>query len=120
MTAKEIIYQVCDYFHVDEDFINTTKRNEEIIKVKHLAVYFIKRFTELSHTSTGRLFVGRNSSYDHASVTHAVNAVNNRYDTDQGYRKQVDEIDKLIQGEIDRYDYYENIEVWGENDFYTK
>ena len=118
MTAKEIIYQVCDYFHVDENFINTTKRDEEIIKVKHIAVYFIKKYTDLTHKGAGRYFVGRNSYYDHASVIHAVNAVNNRYDTDPIYRKQVDEIDMLISGKIASEIYYEHSEIYMENDFY--
>ena len=118
MTAKEIIHEVCNYFHVGTDYIETNERFGEIIKIKHLAVYFVKKYKDYSLAATGRYFIGNNLVFDHASVLHAVRSVNNQYDTDRHYRNQVDELNGIIESKMRDYEYQETEDVWGQNDFF--
>ena len=117
MTAKEIIREVCNYFYVGVDYIETNKRVGDIIKIKHLAVYFVKKYKDYSLAATGRYFRGQNLVFDHASVINAVRSVNNQYDTDRHYRSQVDELNGIIASKMKDYE-LQDTEVWGQNDFF--
>lgn len=122
ITADKIISIVADYFHVDKNYIKTSKRKLEIIKIKHLAIYFVKKDAKLSLRETGDYFIGKNKILDHASVLHAINSVNNQYDTNIYYRKQFDDIEKLIEKEKESIAHLEKMmvdEVYQETDFYT-
>ena len=120
MTAKEIINVVCDYFKVDPGYIATNSRKGDIIKIKHLAIYFVRGYTTQSLTSVGSYFVGTNPALDHCSVLHAVSQVENQVDTDPRYRKQFNEIDEIIRYK-NRYANMpdEDVFEFQGNDFYT-
>ena len=103
MTSKEIISAVCGYFKVDPGYIATNSRKGEIIKIKHLAIYFVRSYTAQTLTSVGTHFVGQNPMLDHCSILHAIKQVENQVDTNAGYRKQFNEIDEIIRYK-NRYD----------------
>lgn len=117
-----IISTVADYYHINLSEIKSRRRKMDLIKYKHISIYFIKQFTELSLTRIGQEFPGRNGYLDHATVLHAIQSVGNQIDTNKGYKKQVDEIKSKIFDEIEsiiNINYKRYYEVYQENDFYT-
>ena len=67
-------------------------RKKEIVIARQVAMYFSKDFTNNSLKSIGFHFGGR----DHSTVIHAVQSVNDMIDTDNIFRKNVEEIKKRI------------------------
>ena len=102
---------------MNEDDVFTICRKGELIKCKHIAIYFVKQYTNLTLSGIGNYFPGRSGRFDHASVLHAVNSVKNQYETNRLYRAEIDELVKRLDNMIeDTRDVY--IEVFMENDFY--
>ena len=117
LTVRTITTEVANYYQVNEDEVFTICRKGELIKCKHIAIYFVKQYTNLTLSGIGNYFPGRNGRFDHASVLHAVNSVKNQYETNRLYRAEIDDLVKRLDNMIeDARDVYD--EVYMENDFY--
>jgi hypothetical protein len=85
-------------------------RKREYVEARHLAMFFIKKYTSLTLTKIGMLFGGR----DHTSVLAALERVNDlqfyseyklrfvEYDTEIGKIVKMNTTDQLIKYEIKR------------------
>jgi chromosomal replication initiator protein len=84
---------ISEYFHVKMDDLKDKTRKKEIVIARQLAMYFAKEYTNHSLKSIGYHFGGR----DHSTVIHAVQSVNDMYDTDSRFRNSVEELKKKLK-----------------------
>ncbi len=84
---------VSEYFKIPVDMLKAKTRKKEIVMARQLAMYFSKEYTSHSLKTIGYHFGGR----DHSTVIHAVQTVNDMYDTDQSFKKAVDELRKKLK-----------------------
>ncbi len=84
---------VSEFFKVSIDQLKDKTRKKEIVMARQLAMYFSKEYTNLSLKSIGYHFGGR----DHSTVIHAVQTVNDQYDTDNNFKKSLDELRKKLK-----------------------
>ncbi len=84
---------VSEFFKVSIDQLKDKTRKKEIVMARQLAMYFSKEYTNLSLKTIGHHFGGR----DHSTVIHAVQTVNDLYDTDSSFKKSVDDLRKKLK-----------------------
>ena len=70
-TADVIIDEVCKFYNTEPDLLRGQGRTKEISQARQIAMYQIRRMTNLSLKEIGREFDNR----DHATVLHAINSV---------------------------------------------
>ena len=83
---------VSKYFHISIEEMKDKARKKEIVIARQVAMYFSKDFTNNSLKSIGFHFGGR----DHSTVIHAVQSVNDMIDTDNFFKKNIEEINRRI------------------------
>ena len=92
ITIDHIIKTVCEYLNLDIERFNSPERTRDIAQARQIAMYLAKQHTKAPLTSIGSAIGGRN----HATVLHSCKAVSNLIDTDKLFRRQVEEIEKLV------------------------
>lgn len=97
VTQKEISVAriaeiVCQYYNIDEQSLNSSKRTRELAQARQVAMYLAKQHTKLPLAAIGAAIGGRN----HATVLHSFKQVTNMLDTDKLFRSQIEEIEKMI------------------------
>lgn len=92
VTIEHIIEVVCKYLNLDFERFNSTERTREIAQARQIAMYLSKQHTKAPLTTIGSAIGGRN----HATVLHSCKAVSNLMETDKSFRRQVEEIEKLV------------------------
>ena len=92
MTLEHIIEVVCKDLHLDFERFNSTERTREFAQARQIAMYLSKQHTKAPLTTIGSAIGGRN----HATVLHSCKAVSNLMETDKSFRRQVEEIEKLV------------------------
>ncbi|MBR5456419.1 MAG: chromosomal replication initiator protein DnaA [Bacteroidaceae bacterium] len=93
LTIEEIVKKAADYYGVEPESINTRSRKREIVLVRQIAMYFAKKYLDLSTAKIG-LYVGNR---DHATVLHACKTIANLADTDKQFRTELSEIENSLQ-----------------------
>ena len=69
-TPGLIISQVCKFYSVDEITLRGSQKNKGIAEARQVAMYLVRRLTNLSLPDIGREF-----ARDHSTVHHAINKV---------------------------------------------
>ena len=93
LTIEEIVKKVSDYYGVEPESINTRSRKREVVLVRQVAMYFAKKYLDLSTAKIG-LYIGKR---DHATVLHACKTIANLADTDKQFRTELGEIENSLQ-----------------------
>lgn len=105
ISPVEIINAVCIYYEIPVEDLMTNARFYDIIKPKHIAIYLIRKYSNLSFRSIGILF-----NKDHSTSIHACNSVRNQIYLYKDYAEEIAEIE-------DRLFFGEEVEIFMENDF---
>ena len=92
ITIDRLIEVVCQYLNLDFARFNSSERTREIAQARQIAMYLAKQHTKAPLTTIGASIGGRN----HATVLHSCKAVSNLIETDKAFRRQVEEIEKLV------------------------
>ncbi len=92
VTIDHIIEVVCKYLNMDRERFNSIERKREIAQARQIAMYLAKQHTKAPLTAIGAAIGGRN----HATVLHSCKAVQNLLETDKIFRRQVEEIEKMV------------------------
>jgi len=71
INGEKIAKAVCSFYSYSVADVRSGKRNKDLALVRHIAMYFMKRFTDHSLQEIGN-FWGRK---DHSTVLHAINKV---------------------------------------------
>ena len=67
LSAEEVITTVASFFNIKPADLKGKRRLKQFVRPRHLAMWLIRKHTELSFPDIGRAFGGR----DHATVQHA-------------------------------------------------
>ena len=87
---------VADYFNIELEVMKSKVKKREIVIPRQVAMYFCKRFTQLTLQLIGENFGGR----DHSTVIHALESVEDMMKVDQNFKNQVDELYKKLKTRI--------------------
>ena len=69
-TPNLIISQVCKFYSIDESVLRSAQRNKGINEPRQMAIYLIRKLTNLSLPDIGKEF-----NRDHSTVLHAIQKV---------------------------------------------
>jgi len=84
---------VSEYFKVDLDSLKGKIKKREIVIPRQVAMYFCKRYTQLTLALIGENFGGR----DHSTVIHALESVEDMMKTDANFKNSVEELGKKLK-----------------------
>jgi chromosomal replication initiator protein len=93
LDIDKIQKSVSHYFSVTVDDLKDKTRKKEVATARQVAMYFAKEYTDYSLKQIGHYFGGR----DHSTVIHAVQSVQNLIDTDNTFRKNVEELKQMLK-----------------------
>ncbi len=93
MTIENIQKLVCSYFSMPYDRLLAKTRRREVVQARQITMYLAKKFTKSSLKNIGQHFGG----FDHTTVIHSCQTVENLMDTDTSYKEQVQEIQHKLQ-----------------------
>jgi chromosomal replication initiator protein len=84
---------VAEHFKVELDAMKGKVKKREIVIPRQVAMYFCKRYTQLTLSLIGGNFGGR----DHSTVIHALESVEDMMKTDPNFKNTVDELGKRLK-----------------------
>jgi chromosomal replication initiator protein len=84
---------VSEYFKVDLEMMKGKVKKREIVIPRQVAMYFCKRYTQLTLALIGENFGGR----DHSTVIHALESVEDMMKTDSNFKSSVEELGKKLK-----------------------
>jgi chromosomal replication initiator protein len=84
---------VSEYFKVDLESLKGKIKKREIVIPRQVAMYFCKRYTQLTLALIGENFGGR----DHSTVIHALESVEDMMKTDANFKNSVEELGKKLK-----------------------
>jgi chromosomal replication initiator protein len=87
---------VADYFKVELEAMKGKVKKREIVVPRQVAMYFCKRYTQLTLALIGDNFGGR----DHSTVIHALEMVEDLMKTDANFKNSVDELGKKLKSRV--------------------
>ncbi len=93
LTIENIQRAVCEYFNMPYDRLLAKTRRREVVQARQITMYLAKKFTKSSLKTIGTHFGG----FDHTTVIHSCQTVENLMDTDAAYRDQVQELQQKMQ-----------------------
>lgn len=89
---------VSEHFKVDSETLKSKLKKREIVIPRQVAMYFCKRYTQLTLALIGENFGGR----DHSTVIHALESVEDMMKTDANFKGTVEELGKKFKMRITR------------------
>ncbi|MGL6022336.1 MAG: chromosomal replication initiator protein DnaA, partial [Chitinophagaceae bacterium] len=93
ITIENIQKVVCDYLCIEEERLREKTRKREVVLARHITMYLSRNFTKSSLKMIGEHFGGR----DHTTVIHACQVVKDCMDTDNNFKKQVQQLEDKVQ-----------------------
>ncbi len=92
LSIESIQRIISEYFGISQDLLIDGTRKQEIVRARQIAMYMAKEFTQSSLKTIGNHFGKR----DHSTVIHACESVKNQADTNEKYKKTLDDIRRKI------------------------
>jgi len=93
ISISDIQTQVSKFYDVTVKDIKSTKRNQNIVLARQVAMYLAREMTDNSLPKIGKEFGGR----DHSTVLHAYNKIKNILSQDDSLRIEIDTIKNKIK-----------------------
>lgn len=87
---------VADYFKVELEQMKSKVKKREIVIPRQVAMYFCKRYTQLTLALIGENFGGR----DHSTVIHALESVEDMMKTDINFKNSVEDLTKKFKSRM--------------------
>lgn len=92
--VKEV---VSCYYNLPITAFQSKSRVRQVIKMKQTSVYFMKKFLPKATL----IYIGKQMSYDHATVLHCLKQINNLLETDKETKQDIENIARAIEIEQD-------------------
>ena len=93
LSIENIQKMVCEFFHMPYDRLLAKTRKREVVQARQITMFLAKKFTKCSLKNIGEHFGG----FDHTTVIHSCQTVENLMDTDMEYKEQVAELQQKVQ-----------------------
>ena len=87
-TPESIIEYIAKYFGLDSEVLQGQGRGRDIVNARQIAMYLIRRMTNLSLNDIGKAFGDR----DHTTVLHSLDKVEKQMRSDPAFAETVKEI----------------------------
>ena len=84
---------VCEYLNVTVAELTSKSRKRHIAQARQIAMYLIKETAQISLTSIGRHFGGR----DHSTVSHAIKSVEKKMKKDEVFYHKIADLQNTIK-----------------------
>lgn len=95
-TPNLIISQVCSFYSVDEQTLRGTLRNKGTAEARQVAIYLIRKLTNLSTTD-----IGKELGKDHSTVLHSIKKVETALKTgDENLKNHIRDITANINSRL--------------------
>jgi chromosomal replication initiator protein len=94
ITLEKIQNVVSSYLKIDIELIHSQSRKREVVQARQVTMFLSKKYTGHSYSHIGKM-VGKR---DHATVLHAIKAIQNSLDTDKGFRLTMKDIEAILTG----------------------
>ncbi len=91
-TDEQIIKIVADYFQIPPKSIKAKTRKREVVQARHIAIYFMKKLTNMSSTAIGNTF-----NRDHSTVLHALKAVSDLSETNKDFKNYMSDLERTFK-----------------------
>ena len=95
ITTQLIMETVASYYNVDLDLMLSTKRSQDIVIPRQIAMYLCCKMTNASQTSIGAMF-----NKNHSTVIHSNKKVDEELLTQEKYRSDIESIKNSLQNGI--------------------
>lgn len=92
ITVEYIQKTVCNYYNITVDQMLSRSRKSNIVAARHISMYLSRKLTGNSLVTIG----DKCGKKDHATVLHACKSIENTCQTNEVFRKNVEEIEKRI------------------------
>ena len=87
-SAEAITDYICTYYNMDPTMLYSQSRSRDVVNARNIAMYLIRRMTDLSLVDIGKTFGGR----DHSTVLHSLDNVEKKMRSDPAFAEVVKEI----------------------------
>ena len=87
-TPEDIVKLVCKYCNTKVADIKSKRKNNSVLIPRQIAMYSIRKVTNLSYPEIGRFFGGK----DHSTVIHSIKKIESLLMKDQNIKKIVDSV----------------------------
>ncbi len=84
-SAQAITEYVCKYFNLEPEVLRGQSRSRDVVNARQIAMYLIRRMTNLSQVDIGKEFGGR----DHTTVLHSLDKVEKQMRSDPAFAEVV-------------------------------
>ena len=98
-SADIVIAKVCAEFGVQKALLQSPRRTAHIAWARQVAMYLIKRLTDLTYCEIGAAFPNGKYARDHGTVSHAIDAVEVRMETNEQDRIRIANLQAAIYSE---------------------
>jgi chromosomal replication initiator protein len=92
VTPDMIINTICEHFNVSREDIVSKKRSSEIVVPRQIAMYFLRKYEDLSLEQVGQFLGNR----DHTTVMHGYDKIEEDIHTDSDLKSNVETILKKL------------------------
>lgn len=96
LDLSDIQVVVTRYFNMTEDSLHHRTRKRVVLEPRQIAMYFSYKYTRSALKQIGEYYGDEDLSFDHTTVIHACGAVQDRIDTDEAYKFDVN----IMEGEL--------------------
>ena len=93
VTVEKVLNLISQTYGVPQEELKGRKRTKEIAFARNVAIYIIRKITDLSLPATGRFF-----DRDHSTIYSAVASIESEIKTNSALNNQIEEISKLAKG----------------------
>ena len=93
VTIEKIIGEVGRTFNVSEKDIRSTKRQSQIAKARHIAIFVVREITQAPYEEIGKEFSNR----DHSTITYSLKQVESMMKKDPKQKEIIEDIIKNIR-----------------------
>lgn len=93
ITCENVLTLVIQTFGIDLKSINSKSRKKEIVQARQAAMHLCKRYTTQSVCRIGTIIGGR----DHATVLHAIKAVDDMLECDAAFRTKYEQVEQQLK-----------------------
>ena len=93
LTSKYIITKVANYYQLQPEQLKTKRRDQEVLRARHLAMYLLRHDLHLSYPKIARS-LGRK---DHTTAIHAVNKISANLNLDHNLKSDFKAIKQSLK-----------------------
>jgi chromosomal replication initiator protein len=89
----DVIKVVADHYHIKQVTLKGLQRVKEVVRARHVAMYFLKQSLKMTYVEIGKWFSNR----DHTSVMHAVDKIESEMRLDSALNQEIIAIRTTLQ-----------------------